>query len=278
MSFLRIFRLTARGNRLKPNFVTTARIYIHCIEMGSHTELVSCRFTMPSPEKNPAGKRTRMPGELTAMDTTNPDDEVQRREREREKGRQEEQQAQREREMALEQGRKQGRDEERAKQADQKKKTSRGWGVRIILYLFIIVILIGIIGFLTLSVSVTSVLPGDSLPFTTTYAVTFPEGQSVTIGTSHITVLTYQNELISDIDGDRQKLVVGEDRVITERRAVITTFGVVTLMDTNFQINLQYKGDRDNLAYFDMAVHTSKQVPDLLIRQLLPQEIHATPV
>jgi ferric-dicitrate binding protein FerR (iron transport regulator) len=112
----------------------------------------------------------------------------------------------------------------------------------------------------------------------TNYAVTFPEGQSIAIGNSHMTVLSYQNELISDIDGDRQKLVAGEDRVISERRAMITTFGAIKLMDTNFQINLKYKGNRDNLAYFDMAIHTSQQVPDVLLRQLLPAEIHAQPM
>jgi hypothetical protein len=72
--------------------------------------------------------------------------------------------------------------------------------------------------------------------------------------------------------------VVGEDRVITERRAVITTLGVITLMDTNFQINITYKGDRDNRAYFDMAVQTSKQVSEILLNQLLPQEIDARPI
>ena len=116
------------------------------------------------------------------------------------------------------------------------------------------------------------------MPFTTSYGVSFPEGQTITVGNTHINVLSYQNELISDIDGDRQKLVVGEDRIISERRAVITTLGVITLMDTNFQINLKYKGERDNRAYFDMAVHTSKQVPDILLRQLLPNEIDARPI
>jgi hypothetical protein len=72
--------------------------------------------------------------------------------------------------------------------------------------------------------------------------------------------------------------VVGETRGISERRAVITTLGVITLLDTHFQIDLVYKGERDNRAYFDMAVHTSQQVPDFLIRQLLPNEIDATPI
>src|SRR5665647_36917 len=98
------------------------------------------------------------------------------------------------------------------------------------------------------------------------------------VGNTHINVLSYQNELISDIDGDRQKLVVGEDRIIAERRAVITTLGAITLLDTNFKIDLKYKGERDNRAYFDMAVHTSRQVPDILLKQLLPAEIDARPI
>ena len=148
----------------------------------------------------------------------------------------------------------------------------------IIISLIVLALIVVVAAFLTLSVSVTTAPSGDSLPFTTKYAVTFPEGQTITIGNTHITVLSYQNELISDIDGNRQKLVVGEDRTISERRAVITTLGAITLMDTNFMINLTYKGNRDNLAYFDMAVHTSRQVPDILLRQLLPPEINAQPI
>ncbi|MDO9550615.1 MAG: hypothetical protein Q7J03_06530, partial [Methanoregula sp.] len=147
-----------------------------------------------------------------------------------------------------------------------------------ILSLVVLAIIVAAIGFLTLSVSVMTASPGNALPFTTNYAVTFPEGQPIAIGNSHITVLSFQNEIISDIDGNRQKLTEGEDRVIEERRALITTFGVITLVDTNFQINLKYKGNRDNLAYFDMAIHTSQQVPGILLNQLIPPEIHAQPM
>jgi hypothetical protein len=179
------------------------------------------------------------------------------------------------RELATETGRKQGREEERARE---KRKGGLGTGIKIVIYLIVLAIIAAVAAFLTLSVSVTNVSAGNSFPFTTMYGVSFPEGQTITIGNTHISVLSYQNEIISDIDGDRQKLVVGEDRVISERRAVITTLGAITLMDSNFQINLKYKGDRDNRAYFDMAVHTSRQVPDMLLRQLLPPEIDARPI
>jgi len=207
-------------------------------------------------------------------DLTSRDDE-KRLELAREQGRKEEQRIQKEREQAAEQGRKQGLDEERARE-----KPQGGWGmgVKLIVSLIVLAILIAVIALLTLSVSVMTPSTSYAMPFTTNYAVTFPEGQSIAIGNSRISVLSFQNELISDIDGDRQKLVIGEDRVISERRAVITTLGTITLMDTNFKINLKYKGDRDNLAYFDMAIHTSQQVPDMLLKQLLPAEIHAQPM
>ena len=206
-------------------------------------------------------------------------DDEKGREVAREKGRIDEQNDQRERERAAERGRKEGLKEERTRENAQKPGNGgMGTGIKIVLSLVVVAILIALVAFLTISVSVTNVTPGNVLPFTTNYGVTFPEGQTIAIGNSHMSVLSYQNELISDIDGDQQKLVVGESRAISERRAVIRTLGVLTLMDTYFQIDLKYKGNRDRQAYFDMAVHTSQQVPDMLLTKLLPPEIHAQPI
>ena len=200
------------------------------------------------------------------MDDINSRDDEKARDRElaQEEGRKEEQDRQRERAVATEEGRKQGQQEERARE---KQKAGSGTGIRIVIALLVIAVIVAVAAFLTLSVSVTNVAPGAVLPYTTNYGVSFPEGQTITIGNIPISVLSYQNEIISDIGGDRQKLVAGEERTISDRRAVITTLGVITLMDTNFGINLTYKGERDNRAYFDMAVHTSKQVPDALLNQ-----------
>jgi hypothetical protein len=203
-------------------------------------------------------------------DLTSRDDE-----KAQEKGREEERKRQDELERAKEQARKQAVQEE---QARQKEKGRSGSGIKYVIYLIVLALIVAVVAWFSLNVTVTNVTPGNALPFTTNYGVSFPEGQTITVGNTHINVLTYQAELISDIDGDRQKLVVGEDRIISERRAVITTLGVITLLDTNFKINLKYKGERDNRAYFDMAVHTSQQVPDVLLKQLLPAEIDARPI
>jgi len=206
------------------------------------------------------------------MDDTTSRDEEKARELGREQGQKEERERQKEREQAMEKGRRMGQEEER------QKKKRRGGGIRIALLILILLIVIVAVAYLTLSVSVTNVAPGGALPFTTTYGVSFPEGQAIKVGGSQITVLSYNNELISDIDGDREKLVIGEGRVTGQKQAVITTFGSVTVMDTDFLMNLTYKGERDNRAYFDMAVITSRQVPDVLIRLLLPREIDARPI
>jgi len=197
-------------------------------------------------------------------------DEQKAREQAAEKARKEEQDRQKEREQATEKGRKQGLEQERARQ-----KAKGGSGTGIIIALVVIVIVFAAIAWFSLSETVTSVTPGTPLPFTTNYAVSFPEGQTTTLGNSRINVMWFENELITDIDGAKQKLVVGEERVLSERRGVIKALGVITLMDTNYVINLKYKGERDNRAYFDMAVHTSKQVPDMLLKRMLPPEIEA---
>jgi len=203
------------------------------------------------------------------MDDITSRDEEKAREQAAEKARKEEQARQKEREQATEKGRKQGKEEERARE-----KKKGGSGLLVVLFLIILVVIAAAIVWFSVSITNTDVTPGIALPFTTNYAVSFPQGQTITLGNTHINVLSLQNEVITDIDGNRQKLVVGEQRVIPERRGKITAFGI-TLLDTNYVIKLTYKGERDNRAYFDMAVLTSKQVPDILLKRLLPPEIEA---
>ena len=204
------------------------------------------------------------------MDDLTSRDGQKAREQAAEKARKEEQDRQKEREQARDKGRKQGLEQERAQQ---RAKGGSGTGMKIVILLLVLAIAAVVVAWFSLSVTVTDVTPGTPLPFTTNYAVSFPEGQTITLGNSRINVLWFENELITDIDGAKQKLVVGEERVISERRGVMNALGAITLMDTNYVINLKYKGQRDNRAYFDMAVHTSKQVPDMLLKRMLPPEI-----
>ena len=50
------------------------------------------------------------------------------------------------------------------------------------------------------------------MPFTTNYGVSFPEGQTITIGNTHIIVLSNQGLIITDIDGDRAEYGYGRKK------------------------------------------------------------------
>jgi len=77
--------------------------------------------------------------------------------------------------------------------------------------------------FLTLTVTVTTDVSGKSLPYITSYHVALPDGEAVTIGSSRIAVMAYNDSVITDVDGNREQLVVGQTRIISPRHAKITT-------------------------------------------------------
>lgn len=152
-----------------------------------------------------------------------------------------------------------------------------GWIWKAIAGVVLIIIILAGALIITLNVTVTNTGASPRYPFITKYSVSFPEGQPVTVGNTRIIVLSFENEMISDIDGNREKLVVGEEKLISSRHARITTLGFVPLIDTDFQIFMKYKGVSGNLALFDIDVRTSNQVPDILIQRVLPPGIQARP-
>jgi len=154
----------------------------------------------------------------------------------------------------------------------------KGWstGTKVLLGIIALIAIISVIAVVTLTVAVLDTRPGTEFPYTTTYRVTLPDGQPITIGSSHILVTSYDNELIADVDGTKEKLVVGQERVISPRHAQVTVAGV-PVVDTDFQITLTYLGSTASGANFNMIVKTSKQVPEFIIGRLIPPAMHAQP-
>ena len=189
-------------------------------------------------------------------------------------GQEEEKKKQLEIEAAKEKARNEGQTMERNRE---KRKGGLGTGIKVVIGIIILVILIAAAALFTLNITVMNATPGVSMPYSTNYGVSFPEGQTITIGNVQINTLANQGVIITDIDGVKQNMVVGDTRVIGERRAVITTLGAITLIDTHFQIPLKYQGERDNRAYFAMTVQTSAQVPEFVLNHLLPASIDARP-
>lgn len=149
-------------------------------------------------------------------------------------------------------------------------------GAKVLVGIIAAVIVIAVLAILTLTVAVLDAKTGAEYPYTTTYSVSLPDGQPVAIGSSRILVTSYNNELLADVDGTREKLVVGQQRVISPRHARITVLGI-PVIDTDFQITLTYLGSTGTNANFAMTVRTGKQVPELVLRQLIPPSMNAQP-
>lgn len=139
-----------------------------------------------------------------------------------------------------------------------------------------VVAIIAIAAMLTLNVTLTNPDVGRSYPYTTTYDVLFPDGEKVNVANTPMMALTFEDEMIIDVDGKRSKIVVGEEKLISERKAIVSALGI-RILDTNFQIYLKYLGMQGDKARFALTVKTSNQVPQQLVERLLPPEIEARP-
>ncbi|WP_321505624.1 hypothetical protein [uncultured Methanoregula sp.] len=158
-------------------------------------------------------------------------------------------------------------------------KDKKGWstGTKVLLGIIVVVALIAIVAVFTLTIAVLDTKAGTQFPYVTSYRVTLPDGEPVMIGTSRIVTMSYNDEMVADVDGTKEKLVIGQERVISPRHAQITVLGV-PLIDTDFQITLTYRGTSGKNTLFDMTVRTSSQIPEIVLRRLIPANMNAQPL
>jgi hypothetical protein len=141
-----------------------------------------------------------------------------------------------------------------------------------------LLVVVAALGWLTLSLDpALPAQPGAVYPYTSTYDLQAPDGQSLMIGNTAFLVLTAGDEAHMKIGDSRETLAVGETKTITEKRAVVKTLGV-TVFDTNYRIDATYRGLVDNKADFSVTVRTSSQIPQFLIDRMLPGEMKVRPV
>ena len=150
-------------------------------------------------------------------------------------------------------------------------------GTKILVGIIIAIVLVALIAVFTLTIGVMETQAGTNFPYVTSYKVTLPDGEPVSIGSSRIVVMADDNAVLTDVDGTKEKLVVGQQRVISPHKARIAALGI-PLLDTDFQITLTYLGQTGKNVNFDMTVKTSKQVPEIVLRRLIPANMNAQPV
>jgi hypothetical protein len=159
------------------------------------------------------------------------------------------------------------------------KKEDKGWslGTRVLVGIIALIAIVSVIAVVTLTVAVIDSQTGTSFPFSTSYRVSLPDGEQVTIGNTKIVVLVIGNEVDTSVDGAKERLAIGQERVISPHYARISALGI-PLIDTDFQITLKYLGASGNNAQFDMTVKTSRQIPEMVIRRLIPANMNAQPI
>ncbi|MDO9326482.1 MAG: hypothetical protein Q7T80_16150 [Methanoregula sp.] len=160
--------------------------------------------------------------------------------------------------------------------AHAEKDTKMGWstGTKILVGILGLIAIIGVVAVVTLTVAVVESQTGTSFPYSTNYRVSLPDGETVTMGNSKIIVMVMGDSVDTSVDGNKEKLSIGQERVISPHFARISALGI-PLIDTDFQITLKYLGASGNNALFDMTVRTSKQIPELILRRLIPANMNA---
>ncbi|MFA6226029.1 MAG: hypothetical protein WC620_07625 [Methanoregula sp.] len=154
-----------------------------------------------------------------------------------------------------------------------------GWslGTKVLVGIIALVVVVSILAVITLTAAVIDSQTGTSFPYSTSYRVSLPDGQQVSIGTTKILALTMPDGVDVSVDGTKEKLTVGQERIINPHYARITVLGV-PLMDADFQITLKYLGPSGSNALFDLTVRTSKQIPEMVISKLIPPSMGAQPI
>jgi len=155
----------------------------------------------------------------------------------------------------------------------------QGWstGTKVLVGVIAVVVLVALVAVFTLTIAVIDTKAGTQFPYVTSYRVSLPDGEPVMIGNSRIVTMSYNNEMVADVDGTKEKMVIGQERVISPRHARITVLGL-PVIDTDFQITLTYRGTSGKNTLFDMTVRTSNQIPEMVLRRLIPANMNAQPL
>jgi hypothetical protein len=169
------------------------------------------------------------------------------------------------------------KDKETGAVVEKKVVIKKGGGLKWLAYAIIVILVILAAAYLTLGVVFSEAPPAASYPYTTTYFVSLPNSQVVTIGNSEIIAIPTDDQVTLSINGQPSVMSVGQTKTIQERRAMISAL-LVRVMDFDFRVDATYEGKSGTTSQFYLAFRTSKQVPSFLISRLLPPGVGATPV
>ena len=140
-----------------------------------------------------------------------------------------------------------------------------------------VVALLVIVAALTFNITFTNATAAASYPYTTTYDVVFPNSEIVKFGNVEIIAIPQDDRVTLSVNKNPQTIALGETKEISARKAGVSIFWI-TLMEFDFKLLAEYRGQVGNDARFYLSTKTSQQVPAFLVERLLPGNIRAQPV
>jgi hypothetical protein len=151
-------------------------------------------------------------------------------------------------------------------------------GLKIAAIIIVILVVVAAAGFATLTV-IADLPPasGALYPYTITYDVLIPEGQTFSVGGTPLLILSTGDQLLMKVGDRTESFTIGQTKTITERTAKVTTLGI-PITETNYMIDATYRGMVGERADFYLVVKTSRQIPSILIDRILPDGIMARPI
>lgn len=148
--------------------------------------------------------------------------------------------------------------------------------------IIVVIIIIGLMIATLATILTATIIPdqpgmkGTSLPYSTTFHASLPEGEEVTVGNLDILALKTGDRIALKIGDRREEMVTGEEREIADRNATILVFGQ-PVFETGYRLMVTWTGMQQDRAMFTVTLKTGRQVPDWLISRVLPSQIQASP-
>ncbi|PKL59103.1 MAG: hypothetical protein CVV33_09560 [Methanomicrobiales archaeon HGW-Methanomicrobiales-4] len=139
-----------------------------------------------------------------------------------------------------------------------------------------------VVGILTSVIMTLTIIPdqpgisGTLYPYTTTFRVSLPEGETVKVGNLDILALRTGDTIALRIGDRREEMDLREMREVADRTVTVKTLGK-TAFQTGYRLSVTWTGMEGRSAIFRVMLMSNRQIPDWLVSRVMPAEIQATP-
>lgn len=152
-------------------------------------------------------------------------------------------------------------------------KPKKHWGLKILLVIIVALIIIAAAGVLTFAFVPTGSAQSTSFNHQNSLNILVPNAVPVEILGSKFTFTQLGDNVVIAIDGKGgQTLANGDSRDLVQGHGTVKMYGK-TIIDTDYCINLTYRGILNGKHNFLLTVKSTANIPSFIIPFLLPKDV-----